>query len=186
MKTSEERAVNQQQRTQRARAQKKVQDKQLETWQKSKIIENQGIEYQDSDSFQEAYKIMMSRSRAFLCAIDILEDPLLSSNAKVLFFIISMLSLQEGYCYGSDEYLSKKVKTGRESISGYLTELENYGLIKRDTYQTKQGYRRNIHIQMQYIKDYYFKITPETKKTRTNAGSKIKPSTKFLDNIKDI
>jgi hypothetical protein len=43
----------------------------------------------------------------------------------------------------------------KESIKRYLDEIEVYGLIKRDTYGSKQGWRRNI--QFQYSRDLYFK-----------------------------
>ncbi|MDB5002057.1 MAG: hypothetical protein JWQ34_282 [Mucilaginibacter sp.] len=39
------------------------------------------------------------------------------------------------------------------SIKRYLDELDTYGLIKRDTYNTQQGWRRNIHIQFHFFKE---------------------------------
>lgn len=157
MKIKKQKPIEDAYREQRAQLNFKNQEEQLEILQRSKVIEAQGIEYHDKESFKKNYEIMMHRGKAFLCSIDILKDPNLSSNAKVLFYIISMMSLNEGYCWTSSVYLSAKMGTGKGSVNRYLDELEKYGLIKRDTYKIREGWRRNIYIQFQYIKDLYFK-----------------------------
>ena len=161
MKRREKRDKNQKQRIKRADQKMKAQNLLLKKYVREKVIEIQGMEYQDYESFIKNYEIMMARGRSFLCSIDILEDPYLSSDAKILFQIISAFCINEGYCYASSLYLSQRMGKTEQRIKAYLKELDDYGLIKRDTYNTTEGWRRNIYIQFQFLKDRYFRdVTP--------------------------
>ena len=163
MKRAESKLLNEATRKKRANQMLEAQRNNDQCYLTRKAIDDQVIEYHDQKSFKENYDIAIRRGRTFVCSIDILQDPKLSSNAKVLFMIISCLSLDEGYCYASNVYLGEKMGKKHGAIDKYLNELEQFGLIGRDTYETKLGKRRNTYIQFQNFKDRYFTKPKESK-----------------------
>ncbi|MDB5002058.1 MAG: hypothetical protein JWQ34_283 [Mucilaginibacter sp.] len=82
MNIKNQQAINQVQRKQRASDQIEKQDLQLKELVKEKVIERQGMEYLDAETFRKTHEISMKRIRSFLCSLDVLEDVNLSSNAK--------------------------------------------------------------------------------------------------------
>ena len=157
MKKANQREESEQFRIKHAAEILKNQAKALKQYQKSKVYADQGMEFTDAAVFKETYDIMVAQGRGYYGSVDILEDQILSSNAKVLFQILSSLSYKEGYCYGSNQFLADKMGVSESSIKIYLNELQHRGLIAKDTYNTPLGWRRHIHIQFQFIKDLYLK-----------------------------
>lgn len=58
-------------------------------------------------------------------------------KAKLLFGLLSSLLNKEGYCYASNDYLSKKLKLNSSDISRYLTILGKLGTVQIENRQSK-------------------------------------------------
>lgn len=72
---------------------------------------------------------------------EILLNPDIDANRKILLAMLSSLSTQKGYCYASNQYLAESFRYRKgdnivtkdpKTISSYLKDLEDLGLIKRE------------------------------------------------------
>ena len=62
----------------------------------------------------------------------------LSHGEKILYTMISSLCNKNGYCFASNAYLSKILKTSKSTIGLYLKHLEELNYISRD-FEEKEG-----------------------------------------------
>lgn len=62
----------------------------------------------------------------------------LSHGEKILYTMISSLCNKNGYCFASNAYLAKILKTSKSTVGLYLRHLEELNYINRD-FKEKQG-----------------------------------------------
>ena len=62
----------------------------------------------------------------------VLLDEELSSTTKLLMGLINTLSMQEGFCYASNRYLSNLLKVSKRTITSSITALRRKKYIKID------------------------------------------------------
>lgn len=74
--------------------------------------------------------------------INILEDENLSSNAKILYGRLKLLSHKDGYCFASNNHLANLLKVSTRTITRLIKQLELYNYIKI-VYSTQ--YKRKIY-----------------------------------------
>ncbi len=58
-------------------------------------------------------------------------DAKILDKAKLLYGHISSLSKNEGYCYASNEYLATKIGVTKSTVSEYISQLINLGVLTR-------------------------------------------------------
>ena len=75
--------------------------------------------------------------------IRILNNYQLSTGSKILFGEIFSLCNKEGYCYASNKYLADSLALSKKTISNYIRELRDEGIIE---YKIIKGNIRNIFI----------------------------------------
>jgi predicted HTH transcriptional regulator len=75
----------------------------------------------------------------------VLIDDNISSTAKLLMGLITTLSMQNGYCYASNRYLSNIMKVSKRSITSCITSLKknNYIKVKNES-NMRKIYLENI------------------------------------------
>jgi DNA-binding MarR family transcriptional regulator len=59
-------------------------------------------------------------------------DKRLSSDEKLLYAEITALSNKYGFCWSSNDYLAKIFDCTVQSISRWISNLENFGYLKRE------------------------------------------------------
>ena len=64
--------------------------------------------------------------------IVLLTDTNVSSNAKLLYGLLVLLTYQEGYCYANNSYLDDKLNLGIRAITRLLKELSDSNYIKME------------------------------------------------------
>lgn len=64
----------------------------------------------------------------------VIQDEDLSSTTKLLMGLITTLSMQKGYCYASNRYLSDFMKLSKRTITSCITALKrkNYINVKNE------------------------------------------------------
>lgn len=60
----------------------------------------------------------------------VLLDEDISSTAKLLMGLITTLSMQEGFCYASNKYLSNLMKVSKRTITSCITSLRTKKYIR--------------------------------------------------------
>lgn len=75
----------------------------------------------------------------------VLLDKDLSSTSKLLMGLITTLTMQEGFCYASNRYLSNIMKVSKRTITTCITLLRRKNYIKVDnTPNMRKIYLANI------------------------------------------
>ena len=77
----------------------------------------------------------------------VLDDSIVKSNSinstdKLVYGIIKALSNNLGYCYASNDYISKKVNLSKRTISKSISNLRKANYIRVETI----NYQRNIYL----------------------------------------
>ena len=77
----------------------------------------------------------------------ILDDSIVKSNSisstdKLVYGVIKALSNNLGYCYASNDYISKKVNLSKRTISKSISNLRQVHYIRVET----MTYQRNIYL----------------------------------------
>ena len=77
----------------------------------------------------------------------VLDDFIVKSNSinstdKLVYGIIKALSNNLGYCYASNDYISKKVNLSKRTISKSISNLRKANYIRVETI----NYQRNIYL----------------------------------------
>ncbi len=77
----------------------------------------------------------------------ILDDSIVKSNSinstdKLVYGVIKALSNNKGYCYASNDYISKKVNLSKRTISKSISNLRKANYIRVETI----NYQRNIYL----------------------------------------
>ncbi len=77
----------------------------------------------------------------------ILDDSIVKSNSisstdKLVYGVIKALSNNLGYCYASNDYISKKVNLSKRTISKSISNLRKVNYIRVETI----NYQRNIYL----------------------------------------
>lgn len=72
----------------------------------------------------------------------IVKSNLISSTYKLVYGIIKALSNNLGYCYASNDYISKKVNLSKRTISKSISNLRKANYIRVETI----NYQRNIYL----------------------------------------
>ena len=62
----------------------------------------------------------------------VLTDVDLSSTTKLLMGLITTLSMNDGYCYASNRYLSNLLKVSKRTLSSSITTLRRNNYLKID------------------------------------------------------
>ena len=68
----------------------------------------------------------MAKSRGYYLTITarVYDDPDLSDSSKLFYGLISSLTNERGYCYGSDLYLSERSGKASRTVRRLISELE--------------------------------------------------------------
>ncbi|BBF41974.1 hypothetical protein lbkm_0654 [Lachnospiraceae bacterium KM106-2] len=76
----------------------------------------------------------MDKKRSYYAIIpaNIRYDNRLNANAKLLYGEITALCNEKGYCWATNDYFAKLYDVSKQSISSWLSRLENTGYIKRN------------------------------------------------------
>lgn len=77
----------------------------------------------------------------------VLDDSIVKSNSinstdKLVYGVIKALSNNLGYCYASNDYISKKVNLSKRTISKSISNLRKANYIRVETI----NYQRNIYL----------------------------------------
>lgn len=77
----------------------------------------------------------------------VLDDSIVKSNSinstdKLVYGVIKALSNNLGYCYASNDYISKKVNLSKRTITKSISNLRKANYIKVETI----NYQRNIYL----------------------------------------
>jgi hypothetical protein len=116
---------------------------------------NQARVHQQRDEFIENYEQFRKKYRTMMASVDVMYDERLTPQARLLFLIISGLSFKLGYCFATNEGLSKRLCLGLTSVKKYLIELQEQNLITTNRYQLAGAYRRRIFIDFDELKERY-------------------------------
>lgn len=73
-------------------------------------------------------------------------DNSVQPNAKLLYGILTSLASSEGYCWASNEYLSKHFDVHKKTVSVWVSELKDRDYIEVEVESTEKGYDRRIYI----------------------------------------
>ena len=103
----------------------------------------------------------------------------LNPNAKLLYGDILSLSAQNGYCFASNEYLSKIYGVTTRSISNLISQLYEFGVIDIKNDSGQYGKVRTIFPIIQAEHEQTF-LPPRTNVPRTNVPP---PTNERSDNI---
>lgn len=98
------------------------------------------------------YVICKKYKQTFMSIKPPLHDKRLKTRSRILFQIISSLSVLKGYCFAQNTFLRKKMNVNEGTISTHLTLLENEGLI-RMTY----GGKRRVYLEFDKLRKRYLK-----------------------------
>lgn len=71
----------------------------------------------------------------------ILKDNSISSTEKIIYGIIGALTNKKGYCYASNDYISKQLNLSKRTISKAINNLKNKSYIRIET----KNYKRKIY-----------------------------------------
>lgn len=75
----------------------------------------------------------------------VLLDEDLSTTTKLLMGLITTLSMQEGFCFASNRYLSNLMKVSRRTITSCIASLRNKNYIRVESEpNTRRIYLANI------------------------------------------
>lgn len=74
----------------------------------------------------------------------------MSPSAKILFGYISSMITADGYCYASNKYLVKLMKTDLRQTQRFLEELEHHGFLVKDIPNNGQPRRLGINMKLPY------------------------------------
>ena len=75
----------------------------------------------------------------------VLLDEDISSTSKVLMGLITTLSMQEGFCFASNRYLSNLMKVSRRTITSCIASLRKKNYIRVESEpNTRRIYLANI------------------------------------------
>ena len=72
----------------------------------------------------------------------IVKSNLISSTDKLVYGVIKALSNNLGYCYASNDYISKKVNLSKRTITKSISNLRKANYIRVETI----NYQRNIYL----------------------------------------
>lgn len=75
----------------------------------------------------------------------VLLDEDISSTSKLLMGFITTLTMQDGFCYASNRYLSKHLKVSKRTITSCISSLRKKDYIKvKNEPNTRKIYLANI------------------------------------------
>mgnify|MGYP001566966490 CR=1 FL=1 len=115
-------------------------------------------------AFSEIYKEGVSDGRnEFPYGIAIPSSLLLlkiSSNSKIVLATLIALSKSSGYCYASNNYISKSISFTEKQLRSSLEELTGNSLIKIDVKRNEQGTSRKIFVNHTRLEGTPFKTYP--------------------------
>lgn len=72
----------------------------------------------------------------------IVKSNIINSTDKLVYGVIKALSNNKGYCYASNDYISKKVNLSKRTISKSISNLRKANYIRVETI----NYQRNIYL----------------------------------------
>ncbi len=77
----------------------------------------------------------------------VLDDSIVKSNSinstdKLVYGVIKSLANNKGYCYASNDYISKKVNLSKRTITKSISNLRKANYIRVETI----NYQRNIYL----------------------------------------
>lgn len=82
------------------------------------------------------------RSITMIFEDTMLKDNSINSTDKLVYGIIGVLANTKGYCYASNDYISKKVNLSKRTISKSISNLRKANYIRVETI----NYQRNIYL----------------------------------------
>lgn len=116
----------------------------------------------------------MKRNYYAIIPANVRYDKSLKPNAKLLFGEISALCDEKGYCWASNKYFADLYETTPQTVSAWVSSLENGGYITREI-EYKPGTK-------QIIKRILKIVTPITKNHNTLSSEILPP---INENLKD-
>lgn len=116
----------------------------------------ESIERYDGEKFKKRYADLISESKAFYSPLYILEDTNLRNEEKVLFFLISSMSVINGHCTETNTLFASKMGVSVSSVKRYLSTLINNNLVKSELSVTRNGISRKLHIQFASMAIKYY------------------------------
>ncbi len=70
----------------------------------------------------------------------------ITPNAKVLYAELAGMTVREGYCYASNEYLGKVFAASEDTVRRWLRELKSVDVISTSYDQTRRKHKRRIYM----------------------------------------
>ncbi|HTK18229.1 MAG TPA: helix-turn-helix domain-containing protein [Mucilaginibacter sp.] len=108
--------------------------------------------------FKENWKEFEKGRKCLYAPADIIQDPELSAQAKVLFIIINSFSKKYGVCFASNKIFSEKLGLKETMLKKYLKELREYQIITTKI-QPKHKWPRQIFIDFEGLSKRYPKLS---------------------------
>lgn len=110
---------------------------------------------------------------------NVILDKTISDGAKVLYSLISGLTIKDGYCWASNQYLSEQLGVGESTIKNRLEELCSAGHVQRIV---EDNYRRKIYLN--YVRGVAKILAGGSQKVGQGVARKLADNiTNELDNI---
>lgn len=82
----------------------------------------------------------------YVIPAQVFEDDRLEFSEIMFYGLLSGLAFSNGYCFASDRYLGKRMKSDERTIRRWIEKLEGFGYIKRHTEKNGMKWDRKIFI----------------------------------------
>jgi hypothetical protein len=82
----------------------------------------------------------------YVTPAQVFEDERLEHSEILFYALLSGLAYSNGYCFASDKYLAERMRSKERTIQDWLSRLEGFGYIRRDTKKIGMGWDRKIFI----------------------------------------
>jgi hypothetical protein len=119
-------------------------------------------------------------------------DKRLSSDEKLLYAEITALSNKYGFCWSSNDYLAKIFDCTVQSISRWISNLENFGYLKREI-DKAAGNKRKLYPLVTYLPSQSSKhdlltdqVIPINPTVNTPINSTVKYNSIIDNSIKEV
>ncbi|HVW97168.1 MAG TPA: hypothetical protein VHA56_14450 [Mucilaginibacter sp.] len=126
--------------------------------------------YLDGQEFRESWSRFIKDQKTYIGSIPLLEDTKLSCQARILFQIISSISVKMGYCKAVNNTLSEKLGVKETMVKKYLRELEKAELIVTQLANLR-GLKRRIFVNFETLRSRYQvdpdRVSANVKQTET-------------------
>jgi predicted transcriptional regulator len=130
----------------------------------------------------EKIKIILDKSNGFVAIPSTILDIEMNSGAKSVLIDLCNLANEYGKCWPSLEWLSSRLRRSKASVSNYISELRNLGLIETQRKKMQSGYDYKLEFTVTFWKEWLSILKTNTrvhaaKKTERSVQNTERPTT---------